>query len=573
MQFDFDKQTNEMTLILPYDQREKARRIWNSKWDPKNKIWRVPFDPWLFKQIEAKFPEAEFSPDLKEAFKQEAGRLAKIYKLRKMKEIDPAQFDCATPAMKTKAFKHQEVAFHFGLLKDRYAIFDQLGLGKTFEALNIAMFKKHAPQKIERLLIICPNSVKFNWGDEIEKHTGEAYEILDGSTGKKKKLIATAKEFAFAIIVNYESVRLLVDELKDWVDGQMLILDEVHRAKNMQAQVTKAIYELNPKYVISMTGTPVANLLPDIYAIIQYISPNLLGRSFWHFGDRYLVYGGFDQKEIVNYKNLDELKQKVASVSIRRLKRDVLDLPEKTYTYRTISMSKDQGEAYMSMKDEFRAWVKEKNEEQILISAPQVLVRLIRLSQIADGFITDDELKNPVFFADNPKIKELIEILNEVIENGGKAVIFSRFVPITCKLPGEINHAISKAICTSIWGGVKPQQRHEIINEFQSSENGPNVLSCQIHSCSLGINLHAASTMVFFDNGLISGADRTQAEGRIHRIGQTAKKITIIDLIAKNTIDQHWYGLIKKKRRMADKVLGDKGEEHLNKAELLEVLQ
>ncbi|GAH79117.1 unnamed protein product, partial [marine sediment metagenome] len=189
--------------------------------------------------------------------------------------------------------------------------------------------------------------------------------VVDGTPNKRDRIYKQyLKRDILFLIFSYETFRVDFEKLKEigiLNNGNegvgMIILDEIQKVKNVRAQISKAVKNAQVRFGIGLTGTPVYNRPEDIFGPMHIISPGLLGSNYWRFMDRYLVKGGYGDHQIVSYQNLEELKSKVESVSIRRLKEEILNLPEKTYEDLLCEMiDPKQKEAYESMREELFAW-------------------------------------------------------------------------------------------------------------------------------------------------------------------------------------------------------------------------
>ncbi|GAI20262.1 unnamed protein product, partial [marine sediment metagenome] len=239
------------------------------------------------------------------------------------------------------------------------------GIDNIFIAIYMATWRK-AQGKLKKCIILAPKSCKESvWARQIEKFTGEKSLIVGGTPSKRDKIYKQyLKRDILFLIFSYETFRVDFEKLKEigiLNNGNegvgMIILDEIQKVKNVRAQISKAVKNAQVRFAVGLTGTPVYNRPEDIFGPMHIISPGLLGGNFWRFTDKYLVKGGYGGHEVTGYQNLEELKSKVESVSIRRLKEHVLNLPEKVYEDLSCEMiDPKQKEAYESMREELFAW-------------------------------------------------------------------------------------------------------------------------------------------------------------------------------------------------------------------------
>jgi SNF2 family DNA or RNA helicase len=221
--------------------------------------------------------------------------------------------------------------------------------------------------------------------------------------------------------------------------------------------------------------------------------------------------------------------------------------------------------AYKDMKDDMYIFIKNMNDDEIIAKAQTILIQLLRLSQLTNGFMTDKSLNGHPHWFGESKLKELDNIVDEVISNGDKIVLWSRWVPCVKAL----YERYKKYNSVYLSGDVKSEDRIEAINNFQ--EGNSKVFAGQMQSGGMGITLHAANVEVFLDKAFVSPSTIFQATERLYRIGQT-KTVVVISLIAKGTVDEKWDVLIKEKQEMAEEVLRD-NEIKMDKQHILEILK
>jgi SNF2 family DNA or RNA helicase len=252
--------------------------------------------------------------------------------------------------------------------------------------------------------------------------------------------------------------------------------------------------------------------------------------------------GGYMNKQVFKYINMPEFKRTVLSCSTIKLKEECLDLPPKLYEVVRVDLTPDQARMYKQLKDEFISTYKD-----VVVTAPVMLTRLMRFSQITAGFYKDIEGKEHSY-EKNPKHEWLIEWLKET---GAKTVVFVRFIHELQSL--EMALSASGLTFVSVYGATK--DRIEVVKSFNQVA-GPQVFIGQIDTAGQGINLQSASYCVFLSNNYSYG-DREQAESRIHRAGQTAKNCTYIDVVARGTIDENVLKILKKKESLAGLLTSD----------------
>jgi len=464
---------------------------------------------------------------------------------------------------KTKPFEHQIEGFKFGLKYDRFLLGDEQGLGKTKQVIDIAVAKKLI-RGYKHCLIICGvNGLKWNWKSEISTHSDEKAHILGAKINSKgKEVVGSSKDKladlnnlpdSYFIITNIESLRdtdILnkIKELTQTGQIEMVVIDEIHKCKNPASQQGKAILQIKAETKIAMTGTPLMNSPLDLFIVLKWLE--FEKHSFYQFKKHYCVMGGYGGYEVVGYRNLGELQSNLESLMLRRLKKDALDLPDKLYSIEYVEMSAKQTKIYNEIKQEIKQQI-----DKIKISN-NPLAQLIRLRQ-ATGFtgILSSQIK------ESAKLDRLEEIVEELVDNGEKAIIFSNWTEMT-NITYERLKRFNPAIITGETKDRKEQQE-----KFMTDPNCKIIIGT-IGAMGTGLTLTAASTVIFLDSPW-NRANKEQAEDRAHRIG-TKSNINIITLVCKDTIDERIEELINKKGVMADALVD--GKIDLNKSEIIDYL-
>lgn len=473
---------------------------------------------------------------------------------------------------KTKPFSHQLEGVEYGLKYDRWFLGDEQGLGKSKQVIDIAVARK-IMYGYRFCLIVCGvNTLKWNWVNEIHTHSKEDAYILGqrrkgtkiriGSTKDKLedlKLMYDIKEpHPYFIITNVESFRdkniadTISDLCKKGIIG-MCAADEMHKMKNPTAQQTKGFLKCLPYCRIGMTGTPLMNSPMDLYVILKWLGYE--SHAFYSFKQHYCVMGGYGGYEIVGYKNLDQLTAQVREIMLRRLKSEVLDLPEKIYVDDIVEMEGKQAVMYKEVEAGLKA---DYISGDIDLTNP--LSALIRLRQTTGypGILSDE-------ITESAKLDRMEEIVENCISNDEKVIIFSNWTQMTdailqvlhtkLKLIGRLEPAV-------ITGNTNDSDRQQIVDRFQNNDVC-RVIIGTIGAMGTGLTLTAATTIIFVDEPW-NKALFDQAVDRAHRIGQK-NNITIYSIMCKDTIDERIHNLIYKKGAMSDaiidgKVVGNKNE-------------
>lgn len=542
-----DKLNGEMALYVsfPYNQEivDTIRSFPTKWWHSDEKEWELPIDR-LGKLVD-KFPGQEFEVS------------GTYVSMAKPKAEVPNGFE-----FKTKPFQHQVEAFEYGLQYDRWLLGDEMGLGKTKQAIDIAVAKK-LQRGYKHCLIICGvNGLKWNWLNEIKVHSNETGYILGqrkNKIGSNTDKLKDAQELAmndnYFIITNVESLRnedivsTLASKCQDGTIG-MIVTDEVHKMKNPSSQQGKGFLKLQAQTMMAMTGTPLMNNPMDLYIILRWLGYEK--HAFYSFKNHYCVMGGYGGYEVIGYKNLEELQERLNEIMLRRLQKDVLDLPEKIYIDEYVDMLPKQQQLYKEVSAEITA-----NIDQIAMSN-NPLAQLIRLRQ-ATGYpgILSSKVQ------ESAKLDRMEELVEEAVSTGNQVVIFSNWTQVT----DEIEKRLKGYKVGVITGDTKDQQRQLLVDKFQNHEL--EVMVGTIGAMGTGITMTAATVEIFMDEPW-NRANFEQAVDRCHRIGQT-QNLRIFVLLCKNTIDERIHELIYKKGLMSDMLVDGKVPEG-NKRELVDYL-
>ena len=313
--------------------------------------------------------------------------------------------------------------------------------------------------------------------------------------------------------------------------------------------MSKATYRIAQqccRYRLILNGTPITQGPLDFFHQFKVMDDSVFGKSYYAFRNRYAVMGGFQNYQVVGYKNLKELTQRVAKHSIRVTKAQALDLPDMVDTVRYCELEPAAKTLYTQMSKSAVAEL----ESGISISAPNVLAKILRLSQLCGGFFPKEDGEAKVEKVSESKLRLLHEVLQDCIENGEKAVIFCRFRAEIAAIKDLLEaEGIGYAM---IYGDVPQSQRGAEVERYQTDPEC-KVFVAQTATAGLGITLTAGSTAIFYSLSY-SYADYAQAQSRLHRLGQK-NNVTNIHLVCKGTVDEEVLKALQKKRNLADDVV------------------
>lgn len=528
-----DKVNGEYSLFITseYDSRivDAIRSFPTKWWHADVKAWELPFTS-LGKFVD-KLSWCEISIS------------GEYVSLEKKKFEMPKGFE-----FKTKPFEHQMDGFKYGLTNDRWLLGDEQGLGKTKQVIDIAVAKK-IEKGYKHCLIICGvNGLKWNWMNEVHTHSNEDVHILGQCTKKGKIVIGSNQDKlsdiqqldsidAYFLITNVESLRnedIAKAIQKRCADGTIgvVAIDEIHKCKDPSSQQGKGILKIQSDVRIAMTGTPLMNQPFDLYIILKWLGYEK--HAFYAFKRHYAVYGGFGGYEVMGYQHLDELQEQLDEIMLRRLKKHVLDLPEKIYIDEYVEFTAKQSQIYKEVSMEIKANI------DMIKSSPNPLAQLIRLRQ-ATGYT--GILSSTI--TESAKLDRMEELVEETIENGKKVVIFSNWTQIT----DEAYKRLKKYNPALITGQTDDANRQAQVNKFQNDDKCKVMLGTT-GAMGTGLTLTAGTVEIFLDEPW-NRALKDQAVDRCHRVG-TTENVTIYTLLTRDTIDERIHELVAKKGEMSD---------------------
>ena len=469
---------------------------------------------------------------------------------------------------KTKPYAHQITALEKSWNKAHFAYFMEMGTGKSKVLIdNIAML--YDKGKINGALIVAPKGVYQNWFDiEIPNHMSTHIEkkmvLWKASFMKGNEIVSKEVDALFETGTDLHILVMNVEALstKNGVTfankflschETLMAIDESTTIKNPDAIRTRSIVQLgrSAKYRRILTGSPVTKSPLDLYKQCEFLNEGLLDyTSYYAFKSRYSVlrtanFGGRSVQIVVGYKNLDELSERIEQFSYRVLKEDCLDLPSYSFTKRIIQLSKEQQKIYQSMKQLALA-----QQNGKLMTTATALVQLMRLHQITCGHFKSDD--GTIQKIKNERLDALMDILSEV-EN--KAVIWAHYKYDIEVIVEAIKKEYGPDSYVTYYGDTPSEIRQNNIKLFQDENSKVRFLIGTPQTGGYGITLTAGNVMIYYSNGY-DLEKRTQSEARINRAGQK-RKMTYIDIIAEDTVDEKIVDALRKKIDIASKVMGE----------------
>jgi SWI/SNF-related matrix-associated actin-dependent regulator 1 of chromatin subfamily A len=438
--------------------------------------------------------------------------------------IDYSKYDHRPP------LSHQKEAIEKLVSTRRFILADDMGLGKTTSTI-IAALETGA----KKILIVCPASLKINWEREIANYSDRTCYIAEG------KKFSTEADF---VIVNYDILKNFHNKedkensLLLQSNFELVILDEAHMVSNAQAQRTKLINDFtkNIKRVWLLTGTPMTSRPINYYNLLNIIeSP--VAQNWMAYAIRYCQ--GFQFRagnrkvwNVTGASNLEELRDRTSKQILRRLKENVLDLPDKIITPVYLRTSSKE---YKDLMGEYYEWLENKKEE-----SSSLTVQFSKLMKVRKVIA-------------NEKVKDTIEFVQNIIDQGKKVIIFTNF---TDTLQLIHNHFGKESVYLD--GSCNKVQRQYAVDQFQENEK-IKVFVGNLKAAGVGLTLTAAEAVIMNDLSFVP-AEHAQAEDRAYRYGQK-NNVLVYYPIFENTIEGVIYDILNNKKKVIGTVMGDELQE------------
>jgi len=496
--------------------------------------WRFS-DPKIIDVIAGSYPKVEVASSVHSHIKKEELKKEEDKLIAENAEIikSKTESDLKINGIKGELYPFQKNAIEFLINnKGRGLLALDMGLGKT--ACTLAYI---AHTKQDKILVVCPSSVKFSWSSEVFKWIKLKSIVIDS---KKLITLNDYKENNITII-NYDILKKNYDLLSN-VNFDCLVIDESTYIKNPRANRSKITKQIAKKInsVILLSGTPILSRPVELFTTLNILDP-VVWNNYYSYVKRYcnawMSPWGMD---VSGSSNIPELKEKIKGLMIRKRKEDVLtELPDKKFIDIPIELDAETQTKYKMLEDNFIDYlrdIKNKTDKEIRKTLQaQTLVKLGELRQLTS----------------NGKISFAKEIIQNIIDSGEKVVVFSSYSAPLIELS---NHFRKQSVI--IMGSTKELDRKNAIDDFQNKKE-VRIFFGGMLSANTGITLTAAANVLFLDFDWVS-ANMQQAWSRIDRIGQKAKSISIYQMVALNTIDNKMAKILKKKQELIDTLIEDK---------------
>jgi SWI/SNF-related matrix-associated actin-dependent regulator 1 of chromatin subfamily A len=421
---------------------------------------------------------------------------------------------------------HQVEAVQKLVENKKYILADDMGLGKTTSTIVAAL-----ESGAKKILIICPASLKINWQREIENYSDRSVYISEGKNFSQEHDFVIIN---YDIIKNFHDVKKKSDSKILGANFDLVVVDEAHYIKNGQAQRTKLINDLVKKVdrLWLLTGTPMTSRPMDYFNLLSLVdSPvakNWMAYAIRYCGGYQFNAGGRKIWNVTGASNLEELRDRTSGLTLRRLKQDVLDLPDKIITPVYLRLKSKQYEEVMG---DYYNWY-EKNPDE----SKSLTVQFTKLTQVRQVIAEE-------------KVTQTIELAENIIEQGKKVIIFCNF---TNSLDRIIQHFGKTAV--RLDGSMSKPERQNSVDKFQEDDK-VKVFVGNIKAAGVGITLTAGEAVIMNDLSFLP-SDHSQAEDRAYRYGQK-NNVLVYYPIFENTIEGIIYDILNKKKQVIATVMGD----------------
>lgn len=446
-----------------------------------------------------------------------------------------------------KLYPYQKEGVIRAAMAGRCLIADEMGLGKTVQALaTVEILAREFGA--ERVLIVCPTSLKYQWKSEIERFTQRGADVVEGGFLKRCKQYESASFFK---ITSYNSVQRDISSIEKFAPD-VVILDEAQRIKNWKTKTAQAVKQIQSEFAIVLTGTPLENRLEELHSIVEFIDRYKLGALFRFLAEHQIT---DDTTRVIGYKDLNKITATLSDILVRRKKADVLtQLPERIdqnffvpATSQQMSIHQDFSEQVARLHNKWKRnkFLSEKDRERLILS-------LNCMRMVCDStYILDQSSRH------DTKIEELMNVLGEILESGNeKVVVFSQWERMTRIIASELD----KIGCgyEYLHGGVPSAKRKVLLQNFASKPESRVFLSTD--AGGVGLNLQAANNLINMDIPW-NPAVLEQRIARVHRLGQN-KHVNVLNFVTKDSIEERMLSLIKFKKSVFAGVL-DNGDDQV----------
>ena len=419
--------------------------------------------------------------------------------------------------------------------RGRVVLADDMGLGKTIQAIAASELLRQR-RGIQRVLVVAPASVKYQWKTEIEKFSSQPAQVIDGSLALRRKLYASP---AFFKLTSYELVLKDIQDIHN-MRPDLVILDEAQRIRNWATVTARTIKQLKSRYAFVLTGTPLENKLEELYSVVEFVDGRRLGPAF-----RFLKEHRWEDEKgkLLGYRGLDQIHARLSPILLRRTRQEVLsELPQRTDQEFRVPMTQQQAGPYWEQSEILARLMHKWNRQGWLseIDLRRITCCIQNMRMLCNSTFLFDKETNF-----SPKLEEFREIIRELaVEENRKVVVFSEYERMTW-LAGEELKKLRIGF-VSLHGGVPGRKRGDLIERFRNDPACHGFLSTD--AGGVGLNLQAATAVINFEPPW-NPARLEQRIGRVHRMGQT-RPVQVIHLLTEGSIEERVWETLRLKKAL-----------------------
>jgi superfamily II DNA or RNA helicase len=444
--------------------------------------------------------------------------------------------------LKVSLYGYQREGALFAARAGRCLLGDEMGLGKTVQAIAVAEIMARL-FGVERVLVICPTSLKYQWQREVERLTERTTEVVGGPRERRAAGFATPSFFKF---MNYDSVHADLDLIGQWAPD-LVILDEAQRIKNWETRVARSVKRINSPYALVLTGTPLENRLEELISIVQFVDRYRLGPTFRLLHDHQTR---DEAGKVVGYRDLDQIGRTLEPVLLRRQKDEVLDqLPERIDNHVFVPLLPLQQEHHTENREMVARIVAKWRRYHFLSEADKqrLMAALQRMRMVCDSTYLVDRSSNV-----GTKAEEAVTLLEEYFERPDtKAVVFSQWLGMHDLLVRQMHKRPWSHVL--FHGGVPSHKRKDLVDRFRDDPKCRVFLSTD--AGGVGLNLQHANVVFNMDIPW-NPAVLEQRIGRVHRLGQK-QPVRVVNFVTRGSIEEGMLSVLKFKKSLFAGVLDD----------------
>jgi SNF2 family DNA or RNA helicase len=446
---------------------------------------------------------------------------------------DPARHPLRTTLLKTELLPYQLDGIAFAVGAGRAILAVDMGLGKTIQGLGVSELLAQEAD-IRRVLIICPTSLKSQWRNEIHRFSDRECQLVTGSAADRA---AQYDNDCFFTICNYEQVLRDVTSIER-VKWDLIILDEGQRIKNWAAKTSAVVKSLKSPFALVLSGTPLENRLDELYSVVQFIDDRRLAPAFRFFHRHRVV----DEKgKVLGYKNLDELRENLRPILLRRTRESVMQqLPSRSTEIVRIAPTDEQASMHVGYMQAVSSVINKKFLTEMDLLRLQKSLLMCRLCANSTYLV---DKQTPGY---SSKLQRLAELFDQLFaEENRKAVLFSEWTTMLDLIQPLLDERGIQYV--RLDGRVPQQKRQQLVNHFQRHPR------CQLflttNAGATGLNLQAANTVINVDLPW-NPAVLEQRIARAHRMGQK-RPVQVFVLITEDTLEERLLGTLSGKHQLA----------------------